>query len=89
MNPGLEITIEVFVRVELRRIRGQKEDFDLICMLFQPGFDSMAAMNFKVIEDKKYLPAGRLYQTPHEFDQLAGIHFLPVNVNGQCYRANP
>jgi len=45
-----QVAIETLIRVQLGRVTGQIEDFDLLDMLRQLLFDRRAVMNPKVIQ---------------------------------------
>ena len=78
MNPGLEVTVEIFIRVQLRRITRQIDDLDLVLPALQPSFDLLAVMDAQVVQHQEDLAAGVLDQPRHEPDQDQGAHLLGI-----------
>lgn len=79
MNDGLQITIQVFIRVQFRRIGRKIEDLYLFFMFFQPLFNIFAMMNMKVIQNQKNFTPGIFDQPEHKGDQKIGVHSTPVH----------
>ena len=79
MNPGLQITVQIFIWIQFGRIRGQKEQFDFVFMLIDPVFDNMTMMNSQIVQNQKYLFVGILYQSFAELDKGLRVHCLIVD----------
>jgi hypothetical protein len=62
---SFHVTVEIFMRVQLRGIRGKVEHLDLIFMRIQPFFYRFAMMRSEVVHNQKDLPSGILGQLPH------------------------
>jgi hypothetical protein len=73
-QPGLEVPVQVFVGIDLGRVRREIEDFDLILALGQPGSDEFGMMHFQVVEDQEDFLAAVGNQPLHEADQQVGVH---------------
>ena len=67
---SLEVPVQVFVGVDLGRVRREIEDFDLIFPLGQPGSDQFGMMHFQVVEDQEQFLAAVGDQALHEADEL-------------------
>ena len=74
VHTGLEITVEILVRVEFRGVRRQVEHFDLIVMVRQPCLEYLRMVNPQVIQDQVNLPLCALDQPLAEINQQIGIH---------------
>ena len=79
MNPGLQITVQIFIWIQFGRIRGQKEQFDFVFMLIDPVFDNMTMMNSQIVQNQKHLFVGIFYQSFAKFDKGLRVHCLIVN----------
>ncbi len=62
MNSSFEITVQILIRIELRRIGWQVEHLDFVVVLGQPGFDDLGMVNPQIIENQKDLSLGVLDQ---------------------------
>lgn len=52
MNSGLEIAVQIFIRIEFRRVGGQIEHLNFVLVLSQPGFDEFGVMNAESVQDQ-------------------------------------
>lgn len=50
---GFEVPVQVFVGIDLRRVRREIENLNLIFALSQPGRYKLRVMHFQVIEDQE------------------------------------
>lgn len=79
----LQVRVEYLVRVELRAVAGQVEDFNVFLVLLQPCLDGLAVVNLEVVQDQEHLLAAFasfatgfcvLDQTLHEVDEDVRVH---------------
>ena len=54
-HPSLEIVIQILIRVQLRAIRRQIENLNLLFVLLQPLLDRLAIMNSQIVQDQNTL----------------------------------
>lgn len=76
MNPRLEIVVEIFVGVEVRGIRRQVKQLDLVGVLIYPFAHEMAVMHSEVIQDQINLAIAIADQALEETDQTLCGHRL-------------
>ena len=69
MNIFLQDVVQVFVGIELRRIRRKKEKFNLIFTLRNPFFNDFSVMNFEIIQNQKNFSVVTFNQTTEKFNQ--------------------
>ena len=50
---GLEVPVQVFVGIDLGRVRREIEDLDLLFALCQLGSDELRVMHLQVVEDQE------------------------------------
>lgn len=90
MYVSFQVIVEVFVRVEFRRILRQKEHFNFALISLQPCPYNRAVMNFKIIQKKKHFALDIVGQPAHEFNQSLAVHVLSVKHESDltliCYR---
>ena len=79
MHSYFQITIEVFIRIQLRRVGWQKENFDLLFMLFQPIANNITVMDGKVVKNQENFAVTIPYEPFHKFNQGVGIHLVLVD----------
>jgi hypothetical protein len=70
MHPGLQIAIQIFVRIQLWGIRGEKEEFNGLCVIFQPVLHHSGMMDPQIVQNQKDLPIRLLEQLLDEFDGI-------------------
>ena len=68
-NGEFQIAIKPFIGIQLRRVTGQIENFDLLHVFSQPLLDRLARMYAQVVEYPKDLTPGLLDQSLKELDQ--------------------
>lgn len=68
-----QIPVQVFIGVELRRVRGQVEQFDLLGVLGDPLSDAVGVMHAQVVDDQKDLALRIVNQILQEDDEALGI----------------
>lgn len=73
-QPGFEVPVQVFVGIDLRRVRREIEDLNLIHPLRQPCGDPLGVMDFQVIENQKDFLAAVGDQPFHETNEQVGVH---------------
>ena len=78
MHPGLQIAIQIFVRIQLWGIRGEKEEFDGLCVIFQPVLHHSGMMDPQIVQNQKDLPIRLLEQLLDEFDKHLRVHGVLV-----------
>jgi hypothetical protein len=83
VHARFQIGIQVFVRVQLRRIAGQVKQFNLLGMLFQPRAYPLGVMNAQVIDDQKDLLARVLAQALEKRDERICTERLAVEPEAQ------
>lgn len=80
----LGVTVQVLVRIQLRRIGWQEEPFDLFFMLLHPSAHLLAVVHAEVIEDQKRLTAlGITNQASQEANQHLGGQGFPIQHKAQ------
>ena len=55
---GLEVPVQVFVRIDFGRVRREIEDFDLVLALGQPSGHELGMMHFQVVENQEVFLTG-------------------------------
>ena len=79
MNPGLQIAVQVFIRIHFRRIGGEIEDGYCFLMVCKPFSYLLAVMSFEVVEDEIDLPSRIVNQPSHEGNEFLLGHRFPVD----------
>lgn len=74
VDTTLQITVDILVGIELRRVRWQVEHLDLVAVACEPCAHLAGVMHPQVVEDKKLLAVAILDETLHESDQPIGVH---------------
>lgn len=74
VSPPLKISIQPFVRVQLRAVIRQVEHLDLLHVVFQPVFDSTGMVHFEVVKDENHVTVSILDHAFEEIDQNIRIH---------------
>lgn len=78
MNQGLQVTIQIFVRVEFRGVGGQEEHLDVFRVLFQPAPNLVAVVHSQVVQNQEHLAPGIPNQACQESNQHRGCHCFPI-----------
>ena len=71
---GFEVPVQVFVGIDLWRVRWEIENLDLIFALSQPGRYKLRVMHFQVIEDQEDFLAAVGDQALHEANEQIRVH---------------
>lgn len=79
MHPSLQITIEIFVRVQFRGIGREKKEFDVLRIILQPCLDYSGMMDTQIVQNEKDLSLRILEQLLDEFRQHLRIHAVLVH----------
>lgn len=78
MQHALQVTVEVFVRIQLRGV-GRKEEYFQIAfdrLALQPALYDFGVVYLQVIQDQKDLAGRRFDQRTQKFLQDLGRHWL-------------
>ena len=78
IHSRLQIAIQEFIGVELRRVAGQEEYFDLVPVLLKPSLDGFTVVDPQVVEDQEDLTPRILDQSLHESNQDVGRQVFSV-----------
>ena len=54
IHSGLEVAVQIFVRVQFRAVAGQVEQFDALAVLFNPLSDLLGMVHTQVVDDQKH-----------------------------------
>jgi hypothetical protein len=91
-NSLLKIRVEQFVRIQLRRIAGKIENFDLFGVPRQPALDQLRVVNSQVVQNQKYLLPLFARQALEKADQDLRIQrageYFPAHFALVGYRRN-
>src|SRR5512136_2661189 len=79
MHAPFQTVIQVFVRVQIRRIRGKIEYLYQLPVLFKPFLDGGAMMDSQIVQNQKDLSPGSLDQSLHECDQKIAMHRFAID----------
>jgi hypothetical protein len=76
MHHAFQVTVEVFIRIQLRGVGWQEEYFQIAfdCLALQPAFDDLGMVYPQVIQDQKDLAGRRFDQRAQKFLQDLGGH---------------
>ena len=77
-DAALQITVQQFIRVILRRVWWQMENLKLILVLVQPMSDYSRMMNPQIVQDQEYLLLAVVHETPHKINQFVAVHVVLV-----------
>ena len=79
MHHGPQIAISFFGKIQLRGIGGEKEEFDVLRVIFQPLLDHSGMMDPQIVQNQKDLPLRILDQLLEEFREHLRVHAVRVN----------
>ena len=79
MDPSFEISVQIFIRIQLRSIRRQIENLYFLLMVFEPFFNFFTVMGTQIIQNQKNLMVRVFNQPTHKFNQELAGHVVPVH----------
>ena len=73
MHPAFQVTVQVLIGIQLRRIRRQKKNFQAAFhfRLRQPALHAFGVVDAPVIQNQEHLAGRGLDQRPQALDQLS------------------
>lgn len=76
MHHAFQVTVEVFIWIQLRGVGWQEEYFQIAfdCLALQPAFHDLGVVYPQVIQDQKDLAGRRFDQRAQKFLQYLGGH---------------
>lgn len=78
-----EVPVQILIRVGLRCVGRQEDEFDSVLLVGQPRADPLGVMHTQVVDDKKDLLSCVLHQPFEELDESFGVDATLDDFEGQ------